>query len=200
MVAAGAGKVAERFASTAVDAATDLITVPINVDRWLTGMKVQMTTTGTLPTGIVALTDYYVIRMSATTIKLASSLANALAGTAVNITAAGSGTHTITNTLTVRNIGDKGGEEAHSMTGAENGPHNHGVTDPGHSHSASFRLGTAAGGLTYAYGGTTDNASQSVTVNSNTTGITIQNQGSGTAHNNMPPYLTIGNLFIYAGV
>ena len=200
VVLAGSGKVAESFAPAAITVATDAITVTINADRWLTGMKVRMTTTGTLPTGIAALTDYFVIRVSATTIKLAASLANALAGTAVDITAVGSGTHTLTHSLTARNIGDKGGEEAHSLTTAELAPHNHGVNDPGHAHSGSFRLGQSAGGLTWAYGGTADNASQEVTINSNTTGITIQNQGSGAAHNNMPPYLAIGNLFIYAGV
>lgn len=61
------------------------------------------------------------------------------------------------------------------------------VTDPGHSHSASFRLGTSAGGLTWAYGGTADNASQGVNVVANTTGISIQNNSSGSAHNIMQP-------------
>jgi hypothetical protein len=37
-------------------------------------------------------------------------------------------------------------------------------------------------------------------INSAPTGISIQNSGSGSAHNNMSPYLFGGNLFIYSGV
>ena len=49
-----------------------------------------------LPTGLSAGTDYYVIKLSDTTCKLASSYANAVAGTAISITSGtGSGTHTI---------------------------------------------------------------------------------------------------------
>jgi hypothetical protein len=40
-------------------------------------------------------TDYYVIKVSDTTFKLATSYANAIAGTAINITSTGTGTHTI---------------------------------------------------------------------------------------------------------
>ncbi len=62
-----------------------------------TGDKGQLTTTGTLPAGLALATDYYIIRVDKDTIKLASSLANAIAGTAVDITAAaGGGTHTFT--------------------------------------------------------------------------------------------------------
>jgi len=67
--------------------------------------RVQLTTTGTLPTGLALSTDYYVIYVDANNIKLASSKADAEIGTAVNITAAsGGGTHTITsqaNTITI---------------------------------------------------------------------------------------------------
>jgi hypothetical protein len=49
---------------------------------------------GSLPTGVSAATDYYVIRRSSGSFALATSRANAFAGTAVDITAAGSGTHT----------------------------------------------------------------------------------------------------------
>jgi Flp pilus assembly protein TadG len=47
---------------------------------------------GTVPTGLTATTDYWVIKIDANSIKLASNRANALAGTAVNFTANGSGT------------------------------------------------------------------------------------------------------------
>jgi len=63
---------------------------------FLTGLKVQLTTTTTLPAGLSLATDYWVIKLTADTFKLAASLADALAGTAVNITDTGTGTHTIT--------------------------------------------------------------------------------------------------------
>lgn len=61
-----------------------------------TGHKVRFTTTNTLPTGLSINTDYYIIRVSATQIQVATSLVNALAGTVVAITGAGTGTHTWT--------------------------------------------------------------------------------------------------------
>jgi hypothetical protein len=50
---------------------------------------------GALPGGLVASTTYYVIRINANTFKVASSLQLALAGTAINITSNGTGTHSI---------------------------------------------------------------------------------------------------------
>lgn len=81
------------------DASTDLCTwtstanIPSNV---LTGTRVRLTTTTTLPGGLATATDYYFIKISDTTFKLATSYANAVAGTAINITDAGTGTHTVT--------------------------------------------------------------------------------------------------------
>lgn len=50
---------------------------------------------GALPTGLSAGTDYYLVRVSATTARVATSLANAIAGTVVAFTDAGTGTHTL---------------------------------------------------------------------------------------------------------
>lgn len=58
---------------------------------------VQFTTTGTLPAGLSLSTNYFLIYVSDTTFKVATSVANALAGTAINITDAGTGTHTVTS-------------------------------------------------------------------------------------------------------
>lgn len=57
---------------------------------------VQLTTTGSLPTGYSTLTNYWVINISTNVIALATSLANALAGTAVTLSSNGSGTNTET--------------------------------------------------------------------------------------------------------
>ena len=77
---------------------------------WLTGDVVQLTTSGTLPAPLALATDYFIIikrfkkvaGSSITTFKLASSHANAIAGTVINITDTGAGTHTITRMQEVR--------------------------------------------------------------------------------------------------
>lgn len=58
--------------------------------------KVRFTTTTTLPTGLSLNTDYWLVRVSATTARVATSLANAKAATVIAFTDAGSGTHTLT--------------------------------------------------------------------------------------------------------
>lgn len=58
--------------------------------------KVRFTTTTTLPTGLSAGTDYWLVRVSATTARVATSLANAIAGTVIAYTDGGTGTHTLT--------------------------------------------------------------------------------------------------------
>lgn len=71
-------------------------TITETAHGYYTGVKGALTTSGVLPGGLSA-TNYYVIRVDANTFKLATSAANALAGTAVDITsAAGGGTHTFT--------------------------------------------------------------------------------------------------------
>lgn len=81
------------------DASTDVITftsTASNPSNLLTGTRMRLTTTTTLPAGLATATDYYYIRVSDSTGKLATSYANAIAGTAINITDAGTGTHTST--------------------------------------------------------------------------------------------------------
>lgn len=77
---------------------TDEDTATLTGHDLTTGLKGQLTTTGTLPTGLSTSTDYFIIVVDEDTVKFATSLANALAGTAVNITGAGTGTHTFTPT------------------------------------------------------------------------------------------------------
>lgn len=80
-------------ASTDICIYTSTASYPSNI---LTGTRVRLTTTTTLPAGLSLATDYYVIRVNDSTFKLATSYANARAGTQINITDAGTGTHTIT--------------------------------------------------------------------------------------------------------
>ncbi len=69
-------------------ATTDIITS--NSHGLQNGDLIQVTTTGTLPGGLTASTNYYVIDATANTFKV-SATPN---GPAVNITSAGTGTHT----------------------------------------------------------------------------------------------------------
>lgn len=87
------------FSTFTANAGTDIITHSnINLLPYST---IQVSTTTTLPAGLSAATNYFVIKVTDTTCKLATSYANAVAGTAIDITDAGTGTHTI-NTLLPR--------------------------------------------------------------------------------------------------
>jgi len=198
LVFAGAGTLVESFAASAVTVATDLIAVQSNVDRWITGVKVRVSTTGALPTGLLAATDYFVIRDTSASIKLATNLANAVAGVAIDITGQGSGTHTLTHTLAVRAIGDKGGEEAHGSTIAEMPSHRHRVRGNGDGGGAvSTGLGDSS---SRSIMGNTNASANLAYIDTNNGVALVENSGGSSAHNNMPPYLVAGNLFIYAGV
>jgi hypothetical protein len=87
-----------RGATFTADNTTDICTytsttsIPSNL---ITGTRVRVSTTTTLPAGLAAATDYYLIRLSDTTFKLATTNTLALAGTAIDITSTGTGTHTV---------------------------------------------------------------------------------------------------------
>jgi hypothetical protein len=87
------------FSTFTANAGTDVCTHTNN--NLFPYTRVQLTTTTTLPAGLATATDYFVIKVSDLTCKLATSYANAVAGTAIDITDAGTGTHTI-NTLLPR--------------------------------------------------------------------------------------------------
>lgn len=74
------------------DAGTDLLTV---TQIYTTGMIVRLTTTDTLPTPLAIDTDYYVVYVSDTTIKLATTRNNAYNNVTIDITSIGVGIHSI---------------------------------------------------------------------------------------------------------
>lgn len=82
------------------DAGTDILTASNMAQSTAntTGTAVTVSSTGTLPAGLSASTNYFVIRVdqNSGTFKLATTITNADAGTAINITDAGTGTHTVT--------------------------------------------------------------------------------------------------------
>jgi hypothetical protein len=84
----------KTFATTDVNTSTEEIT--ITAHGFAQDQIVRFTTTGSLPGGLSTNTNYYVIWIDANTIKLGTSYANSHAGSAINISSTGSGTHTIT--------------------------------------------------------------------------------------------------------
>lgn len=93
---------AKSFSTSDVNTSTDTITETSH--NYYTGLVGQFTTTGSAPGGISATTDYYIIKVNANSYKIATTKANAEAGTAVNITSTGSGTHTFTPRGDVTNL------------------------------------------------------------------------------------------------
>lgn len=85
------------------DPVTDRLTLE---NRYLTGDRVKVSTTGTLPAPLVPNTYYYITYLSDTLVEIASTLANAIAGIQINITAAGTGTHTIRSAANLRAVLD----------------------------------------------------------------------------------------------
>lgn len=80
------------------DASTDQITISGITQEW-DYTVVQFTNSGgSLPAGLSTSTNYYLRYISSGVYKVATSLANAAAGTYVNITGAGTGTHTAVST------------------------------------------------------------------------------------------------------
>lgn len=126
------------FSNFTADDTTDIIThTNINLMPY---SKVQVSSTVTLPAGLSAATDYYVIKVTDTTCKLATSRANAVAGTAIDITSTGTGTHTI-NTLLPRYT-DGAGVQAFFVN------------------SNATALGAATPNLSIGYTNSTDTASR----------------------------------------
>lgn len=162
--------------ASGVDPTTDQITVTSN--QWLITGQAVVLSGSALPTGLTAGT-YYVIRVSATVIKLASSLADAQNGTAVNITADGIGSCTLTQTLTSRTLGSDGGEETHAMSVSELLSHSHTLTERQGSGDSPPAPSMGNGGSgTSAF-----------------TGLSVDSTGGNAAMNIMNPF-TVVNFII----
>ena len=80
-----------------VNTSTDLLTTSAST-KYVTGDDVQVSSSGTLPTGLSANTVYYINKQSTTTYYLYDTLAHAQAGGStgrIDLTSTGSGTHTL---------------------------------------------------------------------------------------------------------
>ena len=90
-------------AASSVDPSNDEILLSGDVSKFQTADQVQISSTGSVPAGLSTLTNYYVIVSNERktedkkpAVKLATSYANALSRTAIDITDAGSGDITVT--------------------------------------------------------------------------------------------------------
>jgi microcystin-dependent protein len=137
------------------------------------------------------------------------------AGSGLTTRAIGDITGQETTTLAVTNLPD----HVHTGTTDADGAHTHAITDPGHSHATTSNTTVQKTGNNTPSGldstaNEIDNVSTlTLSVNSATTGISINSNGThthtfsssntvganATPFTNMPPTLFVGNLFIYCG-
>lgn len=137
-----------------------------------TGQAVLYDTTSGAITGLTDNTTYYLIRVTATSFQLATSVANANAGTAIALSSDGSGTQTFAITYTARPLGQTGGEETHALTDAEMPSHTH-------SYGKDNGAGSSATLGNLATDGSTNNSTSA---------------GSDATHNNMPLFTVVNYI------
>lgn len=84
----------KTFLPAAVNTGTSTIQVAVHQFR-RSGFKVRLSTTTTLPAPLTINTDYYIVYVDDDNFKVATSAANAIAGTFITLTTQGTGTHTV---------------------------------------------------------------------------------------------------------
>jgi microcystin-dependent protein len=84
-------------------------------------------------------------------------------------------------------LGGFGGTQTHTLTTAQMPAHTHVVSDPGHTHATTPSGAGVLGGAGSNTFGSGSLQPASLSINTAFTGITNQNTGSGSAHNNAQP-------------
>jgi len=174
-VQAGTGTVIATGVDADVDITANTLAVASNTNTWITGMAVFFNLTSGTITGLVDNTTYFVIRNTATTIKMAATLADAQNGTAIDFTAKSSPVWDITHTYVARTLGEYGGEQTHAMSSTEL---------LAHTHTTGFVTNGGAG-----------STRSSVANNTDTAGAITGSAGGNAAMNIMSPFL-VGELYI----
>jgi microcystin-dependent protein len=153
--------------------------------KWLLcrGQAISRTTYSAL---FAAIGTTYGIGDGSTTFNIPDIGGRVIAGSEASATRLNSGVSGVDGAT----LGSAGGNQAMQQ-------HTHAVTDPGHVHSTGFNWATVAGG-SLAANATASALNAQNGVNSATTGITIQNTGTGTSQNVQPTIVL--NYLIYAGV
>ena len=126
-IGAGRGTVTESGVNAGVNITTNRLTVASNDKKWVTGMLVRFNLTSGTITGLTDDAYYFVIRTGTTSIRLASTLANAQNGVSINFTAKSNPVWDITHFFQTRTLGDQGGEESHAASKTETLAHTHNV-------------------------------------------------------------------------
>ena len=149
-------------------------------NEFQTGQAVVYTSSGSVITGLTSGVTYYVVRTGNLTFSLATSMANAVAGSVISLSSDGSGTQLFTLTLTARTLASTGGEENHALITDELSAHTHG---PGGSYTAfAGALGGSGEGFSSSFSG--EAAGMTATAAN----------GSSTAHNNIQPFLVLSYI------
>lgn len=161
LVGAGTGVKTATILSVAANVLTANLSAANN-NEFQTGQAVVFT--ATVAGNLTTATTYYIVRVGNNTFSLATSLANAQANTL--ITLAGTETGSFALTLSLRTLGDTGGEENHSQSSTELASHTH-----------SSPIGNSTSG-------TSSPAPGSGAVAATSTG----NAGSNTPADNMQPF------------
>ena len=144
-----------------------------------TGQLVNFVSTGTTIAGLTSGVDYYLIRVAYNQFTLATSVANANAGTVITLSGDGTGTRTFTATFSARALGDMGGEENHAITDNEM---------PSHTHSISEANGSGNGP---GFASVSDNNTSGY---GSQTAVVASSAGSDAIHNNMPLFTVVNYI------
>lgn len=121
-------------------------------NEFITGQPVVFT--ATTAGNLVNATTYYVVKVTATTFSVSTTLANAQNGTVITLLGTEAGTFTIS--LTARTFATTGGEENHAMSSSEILAHTHalgGVGGSGNHVALTTNINPGSGDTTTSVGG-----------------------------------------------
>lgn len=205
--------IAPSVGSPTISNATPAV-VTLTAHGFITGDQLYFTTTGALPTGLSVNTIYYAIKTGANTFNVATSLANAIAATAIATSSAGSGTHTVvacpyglgdgSTTFNVPDLRGRVAAGADQMFGATaasrltlaqtQGVYNTlGATGGEQGHQITITE-LASHTHTYNFNNTIGNIASGGVIGANSPSLNTSSTGGDTPHNNVQPTLVVNYI------